>query len=150
SFGLSVSSQYALSVPGQARRMNIRMPLAATALTAAALGLGIAGATSEPGETRAAAVATAFFRSLDARDYAGTCGLMSTRFYRQNHVPSKTRCVLGLRTGFMWAPSIRFRILGVRLDGRRAVVSAVANGAPGRIVLVEEGGSFRVLSVQGS
>jgi hypothetical protein len=130
--------------------MNTRMPLAATGLTAAALGLGLACGASESSETQAAAVATSFFRSLDARDYAGTCELMSTRFYRQNHVPSKARCVLGLRIGFMWAPSIRFRVLGVRVDGRRAVVSAVANGAPGRIVLVEEHGSFRVLSVQGS
>jgi hypothetical protein len=125
------------------------MPLAAISLSAAALGLGLASGASQSSETQAAVVATTFFRSLDARDYAGTCELLSTRFYRRNHVPSKARCVLGLRIGFMWAPSIRFKIVGVRVVGRRAVVSAVANGAPGRIVLVEEHGSFRVLSVEG-
>jgi hypothetical protein len=126
------------------------MPLAAIGLTAAALGLGLASGGSQSGETQAAVVATTFFRSLNARDYVRTCELMSFRFYRRDHVPSKARCVLGLRIGFMWAPSIRFRILGVRVDRRRAVVSAVANGAPGRIVLVEEHGSFRILSVEGT
>src|SRR5215831_19882057 len=110
--------------------MNIRMPLAATGLTAAALGLGLASEASESSETQAAAVATSFFRSLDARDYAGTCELMSTRFYRLNHVPSKARCVLGLRIGFTWAPSYHFTIIGVRLVGNRTVVRALADGVP--------------------
>src|SRR5262249_16859839 len=100
------------------------MPLAVICLAAMGPGLGLAGGTSPSSETRAAGVAASFFQSLNARDYAGTCELMSTRFYRQNRVPSKARCVLGLRIGFMWAPTIRFKIVGVRVDGRRAVVSA--------------------------
>jgi hypothetical protein len=114
------------------------------------LGLRLAARGSVSAETRAAVVTRMFFRSINARHYAQTCMLMSSRFYHENDVPSRARCVLGLRVGFMWAPSIRFRIVGVSVDGRRAVVSAVANGTPGRIVLVEERGSFRVLSVHGS
>jgi hypothetical protein len=132
--------------------VGIRITLATVAaagLTGATLGLVLAAGGGEAAQTRAAAAASTFFRSLNARHYARTCELMSARFYHDNHVPSKARCVLGLRTGFMWAPSIRFRILGVSVDGRRAVVSAVANGARGRIVLVEEHGSYRVLSVLG-
>ena len=144
-----MGSQHGLSTPAEAPPVNLRMQLVATGL-AAALVLGLASGASELSETQAAAVATSFFRSLNARHYARTCELMSTRFYRQNHVRSKARCAFGLRIGFMWAPSIRFRILDVSVDGRRAVVSAIANGAPGRIVLVEEQGSFRVLSVEGS
>jgi hypothetical protein len=49
----------------------------------------------------------------------------------------------------MWAPTIRFEIRSVRIDDNRAVVAATANGAPGRIVLVEEDGVFKILSLDG-
>jgi hypothetical protein len=38
----------------------------------------------------------------------------------------------------------------MRLEGDRAIVTALANGVPGRVVLVEEAGRFKVLSVRGS
>ncbi len=51
---------------------------------------------------------------------------------------------------FTWAASFRLRIVGVRVDGDRATVRGLANGAPGTIVLVEETGRLKVLSVRGS
>jgi hypothetical protein len=133
--------------------VNVRVALAMIAvagLIPAALVFVPGTHGSASAEARAAATVTMFFRSINARHYARTCELMSVRFYRENHVPTKERCVLGLRVGFMWSPSIRFRIIGVLVDGRRAVVTAIANGAPGRIVLVDDHGSFRILSVSGS
>jgi len=133
--------------------MNIRIALvgAAVALLVSTVGgYGAASRRTVSADTRAAAVAVRFFRSLNERRYGETCRLMSARFYRENHVPSRTRCALGLRIGFAWAPEIRFRIVDVRIDGSRAVVSAVANGAPGRIALVEEAGLFKILSVRGA
>ncbi len=135
--------------------MSIRtrfVTAALVGLVAAALGLGLASpsSTSASATARAGAVARQFLQTINARRFARTCGLMSARFYRENHVPSKARCVLALRIGFTWAPSFRFKIVGVRVDGDRAVVSTLANGAPGQIVLVEETGLFRVLSVRGS
>jgi hypothetical protein len=48
----------------------------------------------------------------------------------------------------MGAPEVRFEILRVRVDEGRAVVDALADGAPGRIVLVQEHGVFKVLSLR--
>lgn len=101
-------------------------------------------------EVLARRTALEFLDSINARRFERTCRLLSARFYRENHVPDKARCVLALRIGFTWAPSFRFRILGVHVDGHRAIVRAVASGAPGKIVLVEEAGRLRVLSVRGS
>jgi hypothetical protein len=75
---------------------------------------------------------------------------MSARFYRENHVPSHARCVLGFRVGFMGMDKIRFKILGVRVSDDRAVVHATADGNPGRMVLIQEHGAFKVLSLAGS
>jgi hypothetical protein len=57
---------------------------------------------------------------------------------------------LALRIGFTWTQSFRFRIVGVRMNGSKATVAALANGAPGRIVLIEEAGRFKVVSVGGA
>ena len=133
--------------------MNSRIALIGAGvalLVSSAGGIGAASRHTESADTRAAVVAARFFRSLNERRYGETCRLLSARFYRENHVPNRTRCVLGLRVGFAWAPEIRFRIVDVHIDGHRAVVSAVANGAPGRIALVEEGGLFKILSVRGA
>lgn len=119
---------------------------------AAVIGLGSAlsgSAGARAQETAARQAAAEFFQTLDARQYARTCDLLAAAFYRRNHVPDKARCELALRIGFTWAPSYRFRIIAVRVDGRRAVVRALTNGVPGRLVLVEEAGRFKVLSVQG-
>lgn len=136
--------------------MSIRRTLVTAAVAAAAF-TSLAGATvhshqasARSTEARARAVATEFLRTINTRQFERTCELLSTRFYRQNHVPSRARCVLGLRIGFTWAPTYRFRIQSVRVDVGRVVVQAVANGVPGHLVLVPESGGFRVLSMRGS
>jgi hypothetical protein len=58
--------------------------------------------------------------------------------------------VLGLRVGFTWAPTYRFEIVAVRVSGDLMLVYTLANGVPGRIVLVLEAGELRVLSVRGT
>lgn len=55
--------------------------------------------------------------------------------------------MVGLTVGFATSPYVFFRILGVRREGDRAIVRTLANGALGKMVLVKEAGSFRVLSV---
>jgi hypothetical protein len=87
-------------------------------------------------------------QTLNAKRFEDVCRMMSARFYRENDVPDEARCVLGLRVGFMGAPEVRFEILRVRVDEGRAVVDALADGAPGRIVLVQEHGVFKVLSLR--
>jgi hypothetical protein len=93
------------------------------------------GAASSESEAKAAA--RQFMRTLNAKRFEQVCHMMSARFYRENNVPDEARCVLGLRIGFMGTEG-------------RAVVQALANGALGRIVLVEEHGVFKVLSVRGT
>lgn len=136
--------------------MSIRRTLV-TAAVAAAAAASLAGATvashqasAGSTEARARAVAADFLRTINTRRFERTCRLLSTRFYRQNHIPSREHCVLGLRIGFTGAPTYRFRILSVRVDAGGAVVQAVANGVPGQLVLVAESGVFRVSSVRGS
>ncbi len=106
------------------------------------------GAASSASDAKA--VATRFLRTINAKHFERACRMLSARFYRENHVPSQARCVLGLRVGFMGAPEIRFKILGVHVDGGHAVVQALADGAPGRIELVQEHGVFKVLSLRGT
>ena len=116
----------------------------------ATLGLGITPASSASGltvEAQARVVVSEFFQTINARQFEKTCDLMSTRFYQQNHIPDRKHCVLGLTVGFAMSPEVHFRILGVRREGDRAIVRTLANGAPGKIVLIKEAGSFRVLSV---
>ena len=121
-------------------------------LAAAVLGLGLAFSGSGRGpspEAMARQTAREFFQTINARDYDRACDLLATQFYRENNVPDKARCALALRIGFTWAPSYSFRIGGVRVDGHRAVVEALANGVPGQVALVREHGRFKVVSVGG-
>jgi hypothetical protein len=130
-----------------------RLMLGVTALAGLALTIGVGFSGSAYGPSREAlarSTAREFFQTINARHYERTCELMSARFYREQHVPDQARCVLALRIEFTWAQSFRFRILGIRLEGPRAIVRAVANGAPGRVVLLEEAGRLKVLSVRGS
>jgi hypothetical protein len=90
-----------------------------------------------------------FFQTINARHFAKTCDLMSRRFYRENHVPDKRRCAIGLAAIFAMSPTIFFRITGVRSEGELTIVRAVANGAHGSISLVREGGRLKILSVEG-
>jgi anti-sigma-K factor RskA len=132
---------------------GMRLALLAAVVTASALtiGVGFSSNAEEPSrEALARGTVREFFQSINTRHYERTCALMSARFYRNNDVPDRARCVLALRIGFTWAQSYRFTILHVRVHGHRAIVEAVVNGAPGRIVLLEESSRYRVLSVGGS
>jgi hypothetical protein len=127
-----------------------RLIVVAAALLGCALtiGTGLAGSADKPpGDALARSTVRQFFQSINARHYEKTCELMSARFYRDNDVPDRARCALALRIGFTWSQSFRFRILAVRIQGSLAIVSALANEAPGRIVLVKEPDRFKVVSV---
>ena len=117
--------------------------------------LGIGGAFRPPGganatEARARGVAVEFFRSQNERRYDDTCRLLSRGFYRAHRLRDRQTCVASLRVSFMWSGQIRFRIGKIAHEGGRLVVPAVADGAPGQIVLVREGSNFRILAVKGS
>jgi hypothetical protein len=133
-------------------RTRHKLAGAVAGLAAALLGLGLAFSGSGHGpssEAMARQTAREFFQTIDARRYDRACDLLAAQFYRENHVPDKARCALALRIGFTWAPNYRFRLVGVHVDGTRAVVEALANGAPGEVVLVQEHGRFKVVSVGG-
>jgi hypothetical protein len=137
--------------------MNIRTAFGVAAaagvvLSSVATGVVLVGSASgRAAATRIEAHATAagFFRSINERRYDRTCALLSTSYYRR-HSLDPARCALGLRIGFMWSDEIRFRVTRVRIDGPRAVVEALVDGVPGRLVLVSERGRFKVSSVLGS
>jgi hypothetical protein len=131
-------------------RILISALFAAAALAGLEIGLALATSDGSSAASEARAVALQFFQTIDQRRYAQTCNLLSVRFYRQNHVPDKRHCLLGLSVGMAMSPSYRFEIADVRLTSRGALVSALANGQPGRLILVREGGGFKVLAVQGS
>jgi hypothetical protein len=128
-------------------RTLVTAALAGLVLAVAGGGIALSASTGHAKAAQAREVTRKFFQTINSRSYARTCELMSTRFYRQNHIPDKQHCVLGLTVGFAMSPSVRFRILRVQRHGDRAVVTALANGIPGRIVLINERGGLRVLSV---
>ena len=136
--------------------MNTRTTLATAILAGQLLvtvGLGVTPASAASGrsvEARARAVVSEFFQTINARQFGKTCDLMSARFYRQNHIPDRKHCVLGLTVGFTNSPTLFFRILGVRRQGDGAIVRTLANGAPGKIVLVRESGQLKILKLDGS
>lgn len=99
-------------------------------------------------EAEARGVTVAFFRSINQRRYEQACRLLSKAYYKKYRIPSKRHCVVGLRISFMWSQEIKFRITDIEADRDRAVVSASADGAPGRVVLVRERGSFKVLEIE--
>jgi hypothetical protein len=107
-----------------------------------------AGASSS--ESAARAVASAFFRSIDARQFERTCELLSAEFFRKHRIRSKKVCAVSLRISFTWTPSYRFAIGRIHVDRDRATVAARANDARGTLELTREGGSFKVLDVRGS
>ena len=131
-----------------------RLIIAVAALTVLALttlGVAFSHSSDRPArEALARNTAREFFQTINVRRFDRTCNLLSARFYRENHIPDRARCVLALQIEFTWAPSFHFSIRDVRLDGDRAIVTALANRAPGHVVLVEEAGRFKVLSVRGS
>lgn len=104
---------------------------------------------ADPAAAEARQVVVEFFRSQNERQYDRTCGLLSRRFYAEHRLPDKPTCVALLRVGFMWGGQIKFQISRIDGDGERFIVWAIANGAPGRIVLERDGGSLKILGVRG-
>jgi len=123
--------------------------LAASALAGLGFALPRVGNGSSV-EQQARRAASDFFESVNARRFDRTCDLLSRRFYRANRLRDKAFCALALRIGFTWGPSYRFRIVGVRKDGDRVIVRALASGVPGHLVLIREDGRMKVLAVQAS
>lgn len=127
---------------------------AAAAVVSLSVATGVVLVGSASGDAAAAraeahATALGFFRSINERRYDRTCALLSESYYRR-HSLDPARCALGLRIGFMWSDEIGFRVTSIRVDGSRAVVEALVDGVPGRLVLVSERGRFKVASVLGS
>jgi hypothetical protein len=123
---------------------------AAAMLLLATLGLaGDALAASRTTLTEARNVAVEFFRSQNERRYEDTCRLLSRGFYATHGLRDKRTCAAVLRVAFVWSGKINFRIGKITREGYRVVVQADADGAPGRIVLVRENGSLRILAVEG-
>lgn len=117
-----------------------------------ALGIGakiLASGHRDATEASARRVATEFFRSQNERRYDQTCRLLSHGFYRSHRLPDPQTCVALLRIGFLFSGRIEYRILGVERDGAGLVVQALADGAPGWMILVREHGSLKVQSVRG-
>ena len=114
------------------------------------LGLAVDSiAAGRPMATEARSVAVEFFRSQNERRYDDTCRLLSRGFYASHGLRDRRTCAAVLRVTFVWNGRIEFRIGKVTREGSRVVVQAVADGAPGRIVLVPEDGALRVLAVEG-
>jgi hypothetical protein len=125
--------------------------VAVIAATAAAVGLGFGNAMAgdrRSADERARAATAEFFRALNAGRYDHVCRLLSDGYYEHNKVRNRRECALGLRATARYAGA-RFRITGVETTGGRATVTALANGAPGRVELVRERGRYRVLAVRG-
>jgi hypothetical protein len=135
--------------------MKVRKSLA-TAMIAGqllvVLGLGgtpVSTAGRAALEAQARAAVSEFFQTINAKQFGRTCDLMSVRFFRQNRIPDRKRCVLGLSVGFA-NQTVVFRVLGVRLQGEAAIVRTLANGAPGKIVFVRESGALKILRLDAS
>jgi hypothetical protein len=109
-------------------------PRALVAAAATGLALASAGFSSPPasaadeGASKAAARAVVgeFFRTINAGRFAKTCDMMSARFFRENHIPNKRRCALGLKVTFAMTAAIDYRIVSIRSGRGEVVVRAIA------------------------
>jgi hypothetical protein len=132
--------------------MRSRTTCIAAVLVGQVLGiLALAGPSrSSAGASTAAqarAVVSEFFQTINERRFDRTCDLLSARFYEQNHVPDKKHCVFGLTVSFSMSSEVDWRILSIHGKNDRVVVKALADGAPGEVVLIREAGRLKVLSV---
>ena len=115
------------------------------------LGLGarLASGDTDPAGRRAKEIAVAFFRSQNERRYDQTCRLFARGFYEKHRLRDQPTCEAVLHVGLTWSGRIDFTIGTARRLGDRFVVPAMADGTPGRIVLVREGNDLRILAVEG-
>jgi hypothetical protein len=107
------------------------------------------GANDAAPTVEARSVAVEFFRSQNERRYDDLCGLLSGGYYKTHALRDRRTCVAVSHAAFLWSLKIEFRIGKVVREGDRFVVQAVVDGSPGRIVLVREGGSLKILAVEG-
>ena len=112
--------------------------------------MAASGANDVALAVQARQVAVEFFRSQNERRYDDLCGLLSRGFIRAHALRDRRTCAAVARVAFVWSLKIEFRIGKVVRVGDRLVVQAVADGAPGLIVLVREDGSLKILAVEGS
>jgi hypothetical protein len=137
------------------RARMTKWPLIGTVAAAAALGTVGIGRTmvasrhSDTTAMQARSVAVEFFRSQNERRYDDTCRLLSNGFIRSHRLRDRRTCAAVMRVAFVWSGKIDFRIGGIARSGDRVIVNAVADRAPGRLVLVREDGRLRILAVQG-
>ena len=99
-------------------------------------------------EAQARSLAIAFFRSQNDRRYEVTCRLLSRGFIRAHALRDRRTCTAVMRVVFVWSGRIDFHIGDVTREAGRAVVHALADGAPGRLVFVREDGVLRILAVE--
>jgi hypothetical protein len=130
------------------RRLVAAMLVVATVAVAGTVSTA-SGNDSVATEAQARSAAVEFFRSQNERRYDDTCRLLSRGFYRTHALRDRQTCTAVMRVAFVWSGKIVFRIGTVARDGDRFVVRAVVDGVPGRIVLVREDGTLRILAVQG-
>jgi hypothetical protein len=117
---------------------------------------GLAGESLAAGRPVAAvvaaearSVAVEFFRSQNERRYDDTCRILSRGFIASHGLRDRRTCAAVMRVEFVWNLRIDFRIGTITNEGDRVVVRAVVDGTRGRLVLVRENGSLRILAVQG-
>ena len=130
-----------------------RLTTTGAALATSLVGaLGLAGdvpAASQTIATEARGVAVEFFRSQNERRYDDTCRLLSNGFLRSHGLRDRRTCAAVMRVAFVWSEKIDFRIGSVTNAHGRVVVDAVADRAPGRLVLGREDGELRIFAVEG-
>jgi len=95
-------------------------------------------------------VAFEFFQSQNDRRYDDLCGLLSRGFIRSHALRDRRTCAAVTRVAFVWNAKIDFRIGKLVRVGDHFAVQALADGAPGLIVLVHEDGTLKILAVEGS
>ena len=107
------------------------------------------GANDVAFATQAQHVATEFFQSQNERRYDDLCALFSRGFIRAHALRDRRTCAAVTRVAFVWNLKIDFRIGKLVRVGDHYAVQAVADGAPGLIVLVREDGGLKILAVEG-
>jgi hypothetical protein len=127
--------------------------IVATVALLALVASGAVWTTSGAGGTgsvvvEARSVAVEFFRSQNERRYDDTCRLLSRGFYRSHALRDQRTCTAVLRVAFVWNGRIEFRVGAITVEADRVVVRAVADGSPGRFVLVRENGALRIVALQ--
>jgi hypothetical protein len=114
----------------------------------AAGAMAASGANDVAFAAQAQRVAFEFFQWQNERRYDDLCALFSRGFIRAHALRDRRTCAAVTRVAFVWNAKIDFRIGKLVRVGDHFAVQAVADGAPGLIVLVREDGSLKILAVE--